>query len=115
MKASELVYIGIKGSVIALHRNSGKQAWATHLTGSNFVNVVLDGNDVIATCDGEVFCLDPLNGNPRWHNQLKGFGYGLATVATAANVAANAAQVIAEERRRTDDGGAAAICTTTAS
>jgi hypothetical protein len=29
---------------------------------------------VIATCYGEVFCLDPLTGAALWHNRLKGLG-----------------------------------------
>ena len=31
MKTSDLVFIGIKGSVIALDRATGQQVWATHL------------------------------------------------------------------------------------
>jgi outer membrane protein assembly factor BamB len=31
---------------------------------------------------GEIFCLDPLTGKVLWHNPLKGFGTGLASIAT---------------------------------
>jgi hypothetical protein len=31
MKTSELIFIGIKGSVVALNRATGGQVWATHL------------------------------------------------------------------------------------
>ena len=41
MNISELVFIGIKGSVVALNRNTGEQVWVTHLKGSDFVNVIL--------------------------------------------------------------------------
>ena len=41
MKTSDLVFIGIKGSVVALDRATGQQVWATHLKGSDFVNVVV--------------------------------------------------------------------------
>ena len=74
MKTSDLVFIGIKGSVVALNRVTGQQVWATHLKGMDFVNVVLEEGVVIASCCGEVFCLDALTGSGRWHNPLKGFG-----------------------------------------
>ena len=86
MKTSELVFIGIKGSVVALNRDTGEQVWATHLKGSSFVNVVLQHETVLASCDGEIFCLDPFTGNASWHNPLKGFGMGLATIATETNL-----------------------------
>jgi len=41
MKTSDLVFIGIKASVVALDRATGQQVWATHLKGSDFVNVVV--------------------------------------------------------------------------
>jgi hypothetical protein len=31
MKTEQLVFIGIKGSVVALNRATGQQVWATHL------------------------------------------------------------------------------------
>src|SRR5882724_2667062 len=82
MKSTDLVFIGIKGSVVALHRGTGEQVWATDLKGSDFVNVMVAQGQLLATCYGEIFCLDPLTGNGLWNNRLKGFGYGLATMAT---------------------------------
>jgi len=85
MKTSELIFVGIKGSVIALDRSSGRQAWATSLKGMDFVNVILDDGKVLATCCGEIFCLEATSGRALWHNPLKGFGRGLATMATERN------------------------------
>lgn len=100
MKTSDLVFIGIKGTVVALNRDTGQQAWATHLEGSDFVNVVVQNGVVLASCYGEIFCLDPLTGDALWHNPLKGFGRGLATIATDDNSGTGNAPVAAEERRR---------------
>jgi outer membrane protein assembly factor BamB len=100
MKTSDLLFIGIKGSVIALNRATGEQAWATHLQGSDFVNVSVENGRVLATCYGEVFCLDPLTGEGLWHNRLKGFGTGLATIASVDNPGAASAPVLAEQHRR---------------
>ena len=107
MKTSDLVFIGIRGSVVALDRASGRQEWATHLKGWDFVNVVLQDNTLLACCNGEMFCLDPLNGNSLWHNKLKGFGTGLATIATESNPSGNG-PVLAQKRRGDQQVAAAA-------
>ena len=103
MKTSALVFIGIKGSVIALNRGTGEQVWVTHLKGSGFVNAVLENEVVLASCSGEVFCLDPLTGEGLWHNPLKGFGLGLATIATEHNPGGGLAPLLAEKRRRDEE------------
>jgi outer membrane protein assembly factor BamB len=111
MKPSELIFIGIKGSVLALDRATGQQVWATHLTSSNFVNVVLDDGMVLASTMGEIFCLDPRTGDALWHNALKGFGWGLATIATQNNPSGNKATVMAARRQQDDDAAAASTST----
>ena len=108
MKTSDLVFIGIKGSVIALNRATGQQEWATHLKGSDFVNVVLLDGAVLAACCGEIYCLDPFTGNALWHNPLKGFGTGLATFATEQTPGSGNAPVLAEKRRRDAQAAASA-------
>src|SRR5215467_10629864 len=106
MKHSDLVFVGIRGSVVALDRSKGNQVWATHLKGWNFVNVVLQNEVVLASCQGEIYCLDPLTGNTLWHNPLKGFGTGLATIATESNQT-NANVFVMSEQRRRDEAAAA--------
>ena len=108
MKTSDLVFIGIKGSVVALNRATGQQVWTTQLKGSDFVNVVLQDGAILASCYGEIFCLDPLTGKALWHNPLKGFGTGLATIATEQNPASGNAPVLAEKRRRDEAAAASA-------
>jgi len=116
MKSSELVFIGIKGSVIALSRATGQQVWATHLKGSDFVNVVFQDGLLLAACYGEIFCLDPVTGDALWHNPLKGFGLGLATIAFE-NGGATGNLAAMKEKRRRDEAAAAssgAVAATTA-
>ena len=108
MNMAALVFIGIKGSVVALNRATGEQVWATRLKGSDFVNVVLEGGSLFATCCGEIFCLDPLTGVGLWHNRLKGFGTGLATIATAAKSPDGQTVMLSEKRRRDQQAAAAA-------
>jgi hypothetical protein len=113
MKTSDLVFVGIKGSVVALNRATGEQVWTTYLKGSDFVNVVLEKEVVLASCYGEIFCLDPLTGNGLWDNPLKGFGRGLATIATEHTLGSNMATVLAEKRRRDEEAAASAAAAST--
>ena len=78
---------------------------ATSLKGGEFVNVVLDGNNLYATARGEVFCLDPNTGIIRWHNPLKGYGWGLVSIA-GEGISQNDSLLAAEKRRRDQQAAA---------
>ena len=47
MARSNVVFVGIKGSVLAIDRDTGETLWTTGLKGSEFVNVSLDGGDLV--------------------------------------------------------------------
>jgi outer membrane protein assembly factor BamB len=81
-KASNWVYIGIQGTVLAPDRANGTEVWRTYLKGSDFVNVVVDGDQILASSSGELFCLNRLDGQILWNNRLKGLGHGLLTIVT---------------------------------
>jgi outer membrane protein assembly factor BamB len=83
--------IGIKGTVLALERSTGAEVWRTQLKGMDFVNLALDGEQIMATTSGEVWCLDPRNGSVLWLNQLKGLGRGIVALATGSSSTNNAA------------------------
>jgi outer membrane protein assembly factor BamB len=100
MPQSQTIYLGIKGSVIALDASTGRALWTTHLKGSDFVNVVLDGDNLYAATYGEIFCLDPQTGDGRWHNPLKGFGLGLVSIATESIAPGALLTVLAEKQRQ---------------
>ena len=77
-----LLFVGIKDSVIALDAATGETVWATPLGGSDYVAVLWDGTSLYATNRGEVWCLDPMTGAVKWHNQLKGYGRGMISLAS---------------------------------
>ena len=104
MAKQNVIFIGIKGAVAALDRTTGEAVWMTELKGSDFVNLVIDDDQLYATTKGEIFCLDPLTGALRWHNRLSGLGWGLVTIATASGGQA----VSMAEKRRRDQAAAAA-------
>ena len=105
---SSIIHVGIKGTVLALDRATGAIVWESRLKGGDFVNLVLDENDLIATTKGEVFCLDPATGQVRWNNPLRGLGWGLATIA------AGGSSVAAMARHRQQQEQAAASASATA-
>ena len=84
---NSLVYVGLKSHVVAFDRKKGIEVWrqalpARYKSSSSFVNVVRDRDGLFATCAGELFALDPATGELLWHDQLKGLGTGLVTLAT---------------------------------
>jgi outer membrane protein assembly factor BamB len=100
MNLSQTVFVGIKGSVIALNKASGDLVWTADLKGGDFVNVIIDGDDVFATTRGEIFCLNPATGVIRWTNRLKGYGLGLATICGSGTTSAPPIVLMAEKRRQ---------------
>ena len=75
-----LVYIGLKGTVVALERASGVERWRTKLKGLSFVSLHRDDRYLYAGTSGELFCLDPGTGAVVWRNKLKGLGFGLVSM-----------------------------------
>lgn len=108
-----MIYLGVKGSVVAVDSATGQLVWETDLKGVDFVNVIIDGNNLFATTRGEIYCLDPQGGGIRWHNPLKGYGLGLVTIA-ADGVAPNTAVIAAEKRRRDQEQASTAASSTAA-
>ena len=108
MTPSELIHVGIKGTVIALNRQTGAIVWTKSLKGTEFVNLLLEGDCVYAATRGEVFCLDARTGAGLWHNPLKGFGTGLTTMVVPDSLRAGVTAALAEKRKRDEQASAAA-------
>jgi outer membrane protein assembly factor BamB len=70
---------------VALDRATGREVWRAQLPGSDFVNLVVDRGELYASSRGEIFRLNPQSGAILWHNPMPGFGWGLMTIAGAAN------------------------------
>jgi outer membrane protein assembly factor BamB len=109
MAEANLVYVGIKGTAVALDGATGGIVWQTRLKGGDFVHLVLARGNLLATTYGEIFCLDPATGEVRWKNPLKGFGLGLASIAARGGPQDAEVILLAEqERRRAAQDSAAA-------
>jgi outer membrane protein assembly factor BamB len=114
MTINDLVFIGLNGRVFALHRDTGDEVWkwqpptSTH---QGFVALAVDGDRLIVSDNGYIYCLEALTGQQLWHNPLTGYGTGIAVVATAGGgsgqSAAGAAAMAAQQAANA--GASAAI------
>ncbi len=48
----DVIYLGVKGTALALNRANGEILWKTQLGGWDFVNLMLDDDVVLATTKG---------------------------------------------------------------
>lgn len=110
---ASLIYVGIKGHVLAFDRKSGAEAWRTslparHKSSISIVNVFSDAEGVFASCAGEIFSLDPRSGAILWHDRLKGLGTGVVIFASAAERSSQTAGIAAAEAARRAAGAVVA-------
>ena len=105
MTSADIVFVGIRGSVVALDCGTGSILWRADLKGADFVNVLIHESDVLATTKGEIYCLDAGTGQEKWHNPLKGLGIGLVSIAIAGN---QSSVVLSAQKRKKDQEAAAA-------
>lgn len=103
-----LVFVGIKSSVVALEERTGAEVWRTELRTSDFVNVLWDGESLFAANSGEVWRIRPETGELLWHNELKGMGRGLVSLASSRAPNTSASTDVSAEKRRRDAQAAAA-------
>lgn len=79
MEFDHLIFVGLNGYALALHRDTGEIVWSNDQMKSGYVTLLLDGDRLIASTNGYIYCLDPLTGAIRWNNPLRGFGMGAPT------------------------------------
>jgi outer membrane protein assembly factor BamB len=96
------VFVGIKNSVVALDEHSGAEIWRARLRGSDFVSVLWDGATLLVANHGEVFRLDPRSGAILWHNELKGLGRGVVSLATTRSGQLATSTDVAQAKRKRD-------------
>jgi outer membrane protein assembly factor BamB len=82
MTIDQLIFVGLRGYVIALDRDSGETVWSNDNLKSGFTTLLLDGDRLIVSTNGYMYCLDPLTGDILWQNPLKGYGVGVTDLAS---------------------------------
>ncbi len=80
---ADLIFVGFNRRVIALDRYTGEIAWDWKAPkGTGFVSLLLDGDRLMASVNGYLYCLDPIYGQEVWSNPLKGYGTGTTSLAS---------------------------------
>ena len=112
MKIDDLVFIGFNRRVAALRSRDGSLVWQWRAPkGTSYVSLLLETNVLIASVDGYMYGLNPLDGRQLWNNDMEGFGTGVTSLVSVnggglspviAAAAKNAAQAA------NSDGGASA-------
>lgn len=110
-----LIFAGIKDCVVALDERTGAEVWRVELRSSDYVSVLWDGESLFGSNSGEVWRLDPQSGQVIWHNELKGLGRGLVSLASSRRPSGNTDTDLAAEKRRRAAQTAAAAGATAAS
>jgi outer membrane protein assembly factor BamB len=75
----ELIFVGLNGYALALHRDTGEIVWSNNNMKSGYVTLLLDGDRLIVSTNGYIYCLDPFSGEILWNNPLRGYGMGTPT------------------------------------
>ncbi|HWB20466.1 MAG TPA: PQQ-binding-like beta-propeller repeat protein [Phycisphaerales bacterium] len=110
---ADLVYVGFNSQVVALDRYTGEEVWMWKCPKrGGFVAILIDGDRIIASCNGYTYCLDPLFGQVVWSNELKGRGVGIPSVASVngtSNATSGASAAVAAQKQRQQAAAAAAV------
>lgn len=83
MDLSHLVFTAFNKRVAALNRDTGEIVW--QWCGSSiypYTTLLLDGDRLIVSVQGCMYALDAATGRELWANDMVGFGYGVASLAS---------------------------------
>jgi outer membrane protein assembly factor BamB len=111
-RLDDLVFVGFNRRVVALDRYSGEIRWDWKASkGGGYVSILIDGDRLIVNCQGYTWCLDPLSGDEVWFQPLKGYGTGIAGLASlrggSSSIDVSAAASHAAAAQAAASGGAA--------
>jgi outer membrane protein assembly factor BamB len=95
MSIDHLVFVGLNGYALAMHRETGEIVWSNDQMKSGYVTLLLDGDRLIVSTNGYMYCLNPLTGAILWHNPLKGYGAGAPT--SIVSVRAESSQLLIQQ------------------
>jgi outer membrane protein assembly factor BamB len=83
MNLNDLVFTGFNSRVAALHRDSGAIVWQWSAGArAAYTTLLLDGDRLIVSVNGYMFALDAASGRQLWANEMVGYGYGVASLAS---------------------------------
>ena len=102
------IFIGIYNAVLCIDPKDGSELWRSKVKNAGFVNVMWDGDMLLASSGGELFRIDPRDGTLMWQNKLKGLGMGVVTMASTRQPLSGTNVTPSEQARRNAASSAAA-------
>jgi outer membrane protein assembly factor BamB len=109
MIIDQLIFVGFNGKAMALDRDTGEIAWTFNQMKGGNVTFLLDGDRLIASTNGYIYCLDPLTGQLLWHNPMKGYGTGITSLAS---VRGSSMQIVVQQAAQAEETAHNAAITT---
>ena len=108
MTIDQLIFVGFRGYAMALNRDTGEMVWCNSQMHSGYVSMLLDGDRLIVSTNGYMYCLDPMTGKILWHNPLTGYGMGVAHLVSVRGQSSQVllAEAAADEQSRQSAGSA---------
>ena len=99
MNTPELVYVGFLCRVAALNRGTGEIVWQWEAPqGRTYLTLLLDRDLLIVSVDGYMYGLLAATGQQLWSNPMKGFKFGVASIASASGSVQNVAAAASAQR-----------------
>jgi outer membrane protein assembly factor BamB len=86
-----LIFVGLNGRVSALDRDTGEIVWEAQEKWAGDVSLLLDGDRLIASLNGYLYCFDARDGRLLWQNPLKGYGCGFTALTSVRGQSSHAA------------------------
>jgi outer membrane protein assembly factor BamB len=74
----------------------GEIVWSNNELKSGYVMLLLDGDRLVVSTGGYIFCLDPLTGKILWNNGMSGYGVSAPTALVCAGRASVVMQAAAQ-------------------
>ncbi len=111
MTVDQLIFVGFRGYAMALHRDTGEMVWCNSQMHSGYVSMLLDGDRLIVSTSGYIYCLDPMTGQILWHNPLTGYGTGVTDLVS---VRGQSSQVVVAQAAEEEESSSAAASASTA-
>ena len=109
MPIDQLIFVGLNGLVAALHRDTGRLVWKSEPLSGRMVTLLLDGDRLIVSSSGFMYCLEPSTGKLIWENRMKGFGLEAPTSIVSVRGQSNQDLYQVQSRQESDQAGTAVI------
>jgi outer membrane protein assembly factor BamB len=100
MPLQDLVFVGFNSRVAALDRETGEIVWdwrAAKPKFGGYVTLLLDGDRLIVSVNGYMYCLDPATGEQLWYNETSGFGTGVTSIASIRGHSSSEVMAVAQQ------------------